>query len=611
MDMQPDINRVDYEHGLDALASFSPFERGGPFRGGKYSDIKSFTKNKGGYSMSRTAGQAISILAMAASGLYTFEQLMDPEQNIPEKREMYDRVVTTMENVTGDHGDPNQEWIAEQIYNGRNAAFRMMNEQAGQVDYSDPNILSNKRFCMLQHLSHALFDCWQEASHCQDEIVSLAQKDDPNIINYEKFKEAWSDIEPPFEGIAENITMLRDFLPRVSSGEVSKSNSVDYEFSVIAGSVFYLDHKLKFLQEMASKDPIPDIRHWQTREEKMADVIERSLINERIKNKVTYLSDQPLLAASLVPKVLSGELTKGVTFDGESMEVKGWPSQKDVLGGYPYIKEANDLDAALGEFDTKRTDWWFSKESPVHKAVRESAQSLKEDIDALKYGVHRDGPQKGKPLSGEERQALLESIEKKSHQVEKDADKYLSERKGTRGTEAGNKRKAGAQKIKDFAASIREKIAPELAGYRIQDQIKSMESSKSRDRIYSNFQAVIDLEYVEPEGFKKEFTKGMARKIADIEVNKGHMTAEQAKAGMGKFIAGLQKDKTYNNWVDELSVNSDKRMALRGLSTGEIYSKFVELKTKENKMSSEARENAPHRQAQVQKEAKAPQAPGM
>ena len=89
------------------------------------------------------------------------------------------------------------------------------------------------------------------------------------------------------------------------------------------------------------------------------------------------------------------------------------------------------------------------------------------------------------------------------------------------------------------------------------------------------------------------------------------MTAEQAEARMGKFRSGLQNDKAFNNWVNELSENSDKRMALRGLSTGEIYSKFVELKTKENKMSSEARENAPHRQAQVQKEAKAPQAPGM
>lgn len=611
MDMQASVGRVNYAHGPDVMDALNPGGHGdGPFQGEKYKNVVMKTP-PAGYSMDRDAGVSIAVYALAATGKYTIEQIMDPTQIREEKAAMYDEVVKrTNEAAEGGKSDPNNDWIAEQIYNGRNAVRRMVNEEYKHIDYSDPNILSNNMFCHLANIQHIDFDCWQEASHCKDSIVKLAQKDDPKITDYTAFKDAWSDEDMAFNDIKDAVDILNRNVKSVSRGEVAH-NTMAVDYGSIVASVAFLDKKINTLREVTSRDPVPDMHDWCKSEDQMEDGKLRSFMASWISDNMRYLNDDPMLAAVTIPKVLNGELLRNVTFDSETLEVKGWPSEKTIREKYTNEKDINDLSSAMSEFDTKRTDWWFSKESPVHKALRESAESLKADLDALKYGVYKDGPQKGQPLSEKDRKELLESVEKKTEQVEKDANKYLTERKGTRGTEAGNKRKAGAQKIKDLAASVREKYAAELKGYRTRDEIKSMESSESRDRIYSNFRAVIGMEYVDPEGFKKEFTKGMARRIADIEVNKGHMTAEQAEARMGKFRAGLQNDKAFNNWVNELSENSDKRMALRGLSTGEIYSKFVELKTKENKMSSDAKENAPHRQAQVQKEAKAPQAPGM
>ncbi len=200
-------------------------------------------------------------------------------------------------------------------------------------------------------------------------------------------------------------------------------------------------------------------------------------------------------------------------------------------------------------------------------------------------------------------------------QVEKDADKYLSERKGTRGTEAGNKRKAGARMIKDIAGSVREKYASELKELRIKDEVAKLDEIKSRSNYYRRFNSLFsgmgDYSSQEAqEKFVTDFVGGISYKFADVEVARGNLTADKVEKHMGRISSDFYKDHTLMNWAKELSKNSEKRDELRGSTVGEIYAKYQSMRSKALKQS-EPRNAAPERKAQMQKKAPAPKAPGM
>ena len=92
------------------------------------------------YSLYRFAGISVSVFALAATGRYTLEDLMDNDKLRDEKAKMYEKVAECMYNETPE----NQAWIAKQIYEGQKATNRLMTEAAKNIDFSDPNIMQNK-----------------------------------------------------------------------------------------------------------------------------------------------------------------------------------------------------------------------------------------------------------------------------------------------------------------------------------------------------------------------------------------------------------------------------------------------------------------------------------
>ena len=52
----------------------------------------------------------------------------------------------------------------------------IMNEQAKLVDFSNPDIMQDKHFNMMLHMTSHQHDAWQEMKKCKEEILALAKR---------------------------------------------------------------------------------------------------------------------------------------------------------------------------------------------------------------------------------------------------------------------------------------------------------------------------------------------------------------------------------------------------------------------------------------------------
>ena len=199
------------------------------------------------------------------------------------------------------------------------------------------------------------------------------------------------------------------------------------------------------------------------------------------------------------------------------------------------------ISAAMGDFNAKRTDKWFSSESTPHKNLRESAERLQREVKAYKTGIYQEGDKKGKKMSEEERIALREAIERRADEVSRNADTYLGKRKGERSTEAGNRRKAGAEALRAAADSIRESIA----------------ADRSRDVEYQEALAA-------QRGYDRELNRNMQqalntpedRAMSEVEYrNAWHSNKIQDKDRMIHVFDQIYKEYRENPYDDENLAN--------------------------------------------------------
>ncbi|MCR5212821.1 MAG: hypothetical protein K6E10_00250 [Eubacterium sp.] len=136
-----------------------------------------------GYSVTRNAVYSIAIMALAAQNKdpnkphYTLEEIMNPNKLGKEKAEMYDKAVECVTNNTAE----NQKWIAENIYNGLFEVGKIVNTEAGKIDFNNPAYKDSKLFNMISSISYYQFDAWQELAHCKNETVAIVKENNKNI----------------------------------------------------------------------------------------------------------------------------------------------------------------------------------------------------------------------------------------------------------------------------------------------------------------------------------------------------------------------------------------------------------------------------------------------
>ena len=176
------------------------------FVGPKYHEKAERTKNAVGFDFStdRTGAVSISMMALINEGM-DFDTLTDPDKELDRKQAMFDKVTKMIQKG----GPGSKEWIADALYNGQKKTTQMISDVAKTIDFSKNDLLNDKRYCQLLHLNFAQFDAWQEMAHCQPELIALAQKDDPQLNNYQKIKDHFRDMQSPLVGVRKAVNATR------------------------------------------------------------------------------------------------------------------------------------------------------------------------------------------------------------------------------------------------------------------------------------------------------------------------------------------------------------------------------------------------------------------
>ncbi len=154
------------------------------FNGTRYRNTAIYT-GAAGYMLGRWTSVSITIMALAATGKYTLDELVDEDKLVAEKEMMHDEVVRRGMNNTPE----NQKWIAENIYKGQKVLKDMIDEACKDIDYTSPDYENTDYYAKVEWLKFMRFDAWQEMSHCKPEIVELAHAENPNINDYNDLKE--------------------------------------------------------------------------------------------------------------------------------------------------------------------------------------------------------------------------------------------------------------------------------------------------------------------------------------------------------------------------------------------------------------------------------------
>ncbi|MCR5478137.1 MAG: hypothetical protein K6E92_11050 [Lachnospiraceae bacterium] len=295
-----------------------------PFYGDKYQN-RSRIPSTGLYTLSRAAGVSVAIFAMANQGKYTLEDLMDKNKFREEKAQMYDEVVRRMQKTTPE----NQKWIAEQIYKGRNATEKLLDDAAKGMDFSDPGLMQDPKFCQMLQFAFHQFDAWQEMAHCADEIVELAHADMPEITTYEQYKVWWTSKESP-------LTLINGSMS-LQERETNYAMESDEPASHVGNVLLHQSQIQNIIREMAQtqkSDPDKPLSQYFNEEKNMSFTANLMFAPPFVKDKLLLLDAEPDLTAAVVKGIVDRTLTPdvSVTFDTVkgTVEVTGVPEPDEI-----------------------------------------------------------------------------------------------------------------------------------------------------------------------------------------------------------------------------------------------------------------------------------------
>ena len=296
---------------------------GSVFWGEKYKDPATRENRPSGYSLSRSAGVSISIFALANTGKYSFEDIMDPTKLQAEKREMFDKVVKAMSRNTSD----NQKWIAETIYNGQKNTENMMNEAAKNVDFINADITTDKTYCQMLHMSQIQFDAWQEMKHCENEILDLAKKDHPEMTKWEDYKDWWNNRQGVIGRLNTAIRSKKDSMVSIVDGDMQTVPKI-LQYSI--------DEKLiknALVEAQTTKKDSPFV-DWVSPDIDMKCALTDMVGHAYYIEQKSYLVDNPETTKAIINQIADGSLVKDVSVNADlkegKVEITGFPSVDEI-----------------------------------------------------------------------------------------------------------------------------------------------------------------------------------------------------------------------------------------------------------------------------------------
>ena len=314
------------------------------FYGEKYKDPE--LRKTRPYSTSRAAGITVSIFAMAATGKYTVEELMDNSKLREEKAAMYDKVLTCMQHS---ENPENQKWIAKQIYEGQKATEALIDKEIRTIDLSNPDIMQDKKFCQMLHLSFHQFDAWQEMSHCKDEIFALAKAEHPEMKRWEDYKEWWGERET-------KLSDINNQMDKQQSAAVEMVTQKDYlvaPASQLFSTSYLIQSTIGELARVQKEGTDKPFQEWISRDRniEMHWIANMGVGMQQFGEKLGFLNKDPALCQSIAKGFADGTLVKNTTLrydvhTGEA-ELSGFPTEKEIKNYAANAKFLQKTDQAL------------------------------------------------------------------------------------------------------------------------------------------------------------------------------------------------------------------------------------------------------------------------
>lgn len=321
---------------LDQLGRLSPFHRAPAKR--------KITFNKG-YHLKRSAGETVGILAMLASGEYSFEDIMDPTKLTKEKEKLYDEISTKM--IRQQPAD--QKDIAKIMYDGMRAGEKIMNDKLAGIDFNDPDLFKNKDFARLMRLQYHLSDCDQEMANCKNEITEYAKTKDPNVKKYTDIKPVWT----PLSDIVGVVETMKD----AGIKSVTAQSDLSEHLSHVLGGSIVIENCLHSLgKAMAEKgDKLITEYYDQAKRNELA--LTNASVDEAVESKLRFMKNDPKLARDITTKFADGSLAKSVTakmdFEKGKVILNGFPTEEKIKMEAENVRFLKKTDAAIERLETK------------------------------------------------------------------------------------------------------------------------------------------------------------------------------------------------------------------------------------------------------------------
>ena len=333
------------------------------------------TDGAAGYTLSRWGAASIATMALAATGKYTFEELVDDKLIVEEKQRMFEEVVKR-----GSFNTPeNQKWIAENIYNGFKVVTDLIDEAAKGLDYNDPDFCFSPLAGKVEKLAYLKFDAWQEMSHCKKEITEIASKEDPAFADFLNFKEHISS--------QEGYSFRAEYKQFTNRVEGYYKGLDDSTFGNLVNAAFEFYKKKDFIHEHIKANP--DKKFSELGDEntsKMAAVLCTYAMAEGGLNDIVklQLEKYPEVEKFLMSKVVDGSLFEDVKviphyeeerpeFDGlqelaELLKTRDIEYIKEKLADKSYLKR-NSIESRLAATREERIDFFKDKKTGKFRDV--------------------------------------------------------------------------------------------------------------------------------------------------------------------------------------------------------------------------------------------------
>ncbi|MCR5625553.1 MAG: hypothetical protein K6G11_10050, partial [Lachnospiraceae bacterium] len=209
------------------------------FKGARF---KTTTLTSPMYNVSRTANQSFTVLALANTGKYRMEDILDPEKLVNEKQQMFRNVAAFTSTIT----DEGQKWLAENIVGGFEKMKAFMNETAEKIDFTDPDLFNNEEYIKLLNIGTVQYDAWQEMSNNKEAISNVLKEKN---LPFKDFDEYHKDLINGFYSIATIGSLKINSMKAAGQVVIDKGEKINKDFLTFFEEGVYCDYLQKKMVE--------------------------------------------------------------------------------------------------------------------------------------------------------------------------------------------------------------------------------------------------------------------------------------------------------------------------------------------------------------------------